>query len=521
MNQVSIFQKDYEKGSVEAELKTARDYFNSMGILPEWGTFELYSVYHCPKQTVVNKSKFYGVKIRAPYDFLTVAQKVETDLKTMQKEIAQNTDIQCYKQPGDKFDFLTNLRYPGNYTEEVTLFQEKGKILLIFFWGTWSTPSQTPLTQMNDILLKNAGEWKDKVQTICVGAEKHPNILKQRLEETPYEGFKHYEVIGRWDHEVFKMYGIRTNPYVILCDKEDTLVFSGYPNPADLEKVISDLIQGRKPEPQNTAASAESISEMEYKSLRNVLKEKGESLSKLNKQKNQQGFFGLGFMLKKTKVYNLGLELLRIRRTKLTINATVIDTQKAKLLEQVKGAFKGVDALCSIEIDALESFEFKYGKTCSKCSIELKENSPQYCCLTERKYYCVKCGENIDDQKCGIGKIVDPHPLLFVNPLDSSDPERILSNTVFGLGQKTTFADNEDEKSARNHPGVACDACSNELNNTTRWKCACCFDLDICGSCFEKLLQKDSNVKETLNKIGHAEESHPCVRFYFKAVKNQ
>lgn len=518
----SAFLKNYERTSVLTKLNQTKEYLISQGIQPDWGVFELISIYHCPKQNTIRKSQCFGAKVRVPFEHLSLAEKVDQDLKNNQKDLARAIDLQCNKHPGERFEPFIRASVPGTASEDLTITQEKGKILLMVFWGTWCKPSWSLPENVDTLLENNKSKWKDRVQAVCIAAERSKvNSLATLLKETPFANLTHYETQGRWDHPSIRMYGVRATPHVILCDAEGVIKYSGHPDKVSLESLINEMINGAKIEETTLTrhwSTKETIGSAEFKKIKGLLKgEAGKELYQMNDKKNREGFFGVGLNMKKTKVYDLALEPVVVNRTKLTLNVSVLDIEQENILSFIK---KNLGELppeyYDIQVEPQQSFKFEYGKNCVKCKVELSETKPQYYCPFDQLYYCEECGQFIDSQKKGTEKLVEEHPLLYVNAKRGDDLKRMIQSRVVGQWQMMVW---EEEEEGRNHPGIACDSCSGDLENTTRWKCVNCLDLDICGSCFEKLKPGDEDVKTALQKAGHDEESHSYIRFYYRAMK--
>ena len=521
----SVFLKNYDRSNVLTELNATKDYLMAQGIKPEWGIFELYSIYHCYKQNKIQKNKCFGAKVRVPYEQYALAEKIDLDIKTNQKKLARAIDLQCNKYPGDLFEPLQRLSLPGTSTEDISISHEKGKILLLAFWRTWCRSSLDLPQNLNAMLEKNKAQWKDKLQAICIGSEREsPNNLSKLLKSNPCDNLVHYEALGLWDHPSIRMYGIRAFPHIILCDKEGIIRYSGHPDKIALEDSINSILENVKSDSTTLITQwtdKPSIEATEFKTIKEQLEqEAGEELCKLNTTKNQRGFFGVGLTLKRTQVFDLALNSVASNLTKLTLNLSVLDIERERVTNLIEEKLNKLPKeLYEINAEALQSFKFEFGKNCTKCNGELPETKPQYFCPFDQLYYCKTCAEAIDSSKTGTEKLVEAHPLLYVNVRRADDLKRLILSRVSGALQCPVLEEGEEESYARNHAGIACDACTKDLVDTTRWKCVNCLDLDICGGCFEKLESGDDTVKNALRKAGHDEESHCYVRFYYKAVK--
>lgn len=82
-----------------------------------------------------------------------------------------------------KGDTLPKFDNVGKVYEEgkVTLQHKAGEVLLIDVWATWCGPCQKPMQHNQDMLVKNAEAWKDKVRIVAVSVDDDLENLKKRI----------------------------------------------------------------------------------------------------------------------------------------------------------------------------------------------------------------------------------------------------------------------------------------------------------------------------------------------------
>lgn len=143
---------------------------------------------------------------------------------------------------GDKLPNFGEIKKVGS-DEKVVLQHKAGEVLLIDIWATWCGPCQKPMQHNQDMLTKNAEEWKDKVRIVAVSVDDTETTIQDRIEKKKWTSIEHL-TLGSWDnsHDLIKLFEVSGIPFVCLVNKAGIVDYVGHPNGAKLDTRIPELI---------------------------------------------------------------------------------------------------------------------------------------------------------------------------------------------------------------------------------------------------------------------------------------
>jgi hypothetical protein len=87
----------------------------------------------------------------------------------------------------------------------------------------------------------------------------------------------------------------------------------------------------------------------------------------------------------------------------------------------------------------VDKINFGFGSKCSGCEIDLKDYEPQYYCFFCDIYFCPKCGDTVDETKCGSASLFHPHNLVWIDVKKISIDDK-----------KTSFVDAKKKSGMKN-----------------------------------------------------------------------
>jgi len=119
----------------------------------------------------------------------------------------------------------------------VDLANYRGKVVLIQYWATWSTPAKTDMATLKELWNKYGRSFA----IIGVNLDYEPENLKSYLAENPLPWQQIYEK-GGMDSRPANALGILTVPTMILVDQQGRVV-NRYVSTAELEAELKKLIR--------------------------------------------------------------------------------------------------------------------------------------------------------------------------------------------------------------------------------------------------------------------------------------
>ena len=114
----------------------------------------------------------------------------------------------------------------------------EGKIVLIKFWATWSTPCIMEFEELKKV----CKEYGDNLVVITIAIDKDTERVRNFIERNNIEWF----VVIDHDNTYLKTFNIDTLPTIILLNKEGIIVskITGYQPYELLKEYIDTLIKG-------------------------------------------------------------------------------------------------------------------------------------------------------------------------------------------------------------------------------------------------------------------------------------
>ena len=201
-----------------------------------------------------------------------------------------------------------------------------------------------------------------------------------------------------------------------------------------------------------------------------------------------------------------------------------------KLFNEFKELEKitNINDYISIDFDLIETLTLTIGFKCDICLHAFKENENQYFCYWCNYYFCVDCGETINEGKSGIEKLFHSHNLIYINV---GSKQFLKDIDLYKLGHNVVQRHFPD---TNNQSHIAhCDCCYNFILNCPRFICLNCRPgalafggyRDYCEQCFRILTNPSHNMhnqykNKCLKKDNH-DVNHNYLRVHYSSGNYQ
>ena len=122
--------------------------------------------------------------------------------------------------------------------ENISLSQYKGKVVLLYFWGSWCGPCRRSSPMLNEI--KNT--YGDKLEIIIVGIETEKGRWEQALSKDNLTWAHNISSLQRFDDPIALTYGVKEIPSAFLID-ETGIIIGVNPTHTHLKELLAMRIQ--------------------------------------------------------------------------------------------------------------------------------------------------------------------------------------------------------------------------------------------------------------------------------------
>lgn len=102
----------------------------------------------------------------------------------------------------------------------VNLSDERGRVVVILFWATWSVPSLRELARLKDVETEMKGQ---PVEFVCIALDEDRTALTAAVKAADLRWPVHYDGRG-WKGELVRSLGINALPTVWVLDRRGVLV---------------------------------------------------------------------------------------------------------------------------------------------------------------------------------------------------------------------------------------------------------------------------------------------------------
>jgi len=266
------FPKDYTKKTIEEDLAKVAAFFKSHDLD---GELSIRSIYYAQGGSKFQKTKSVIGEVELPYSEKSKVSALQKDLNK-DPFLKKAVEIKCHLKVGDKFPEISDVDKPLG-TEGLSLTHTPGTVMLVDFWATWCGPCQEPMAHNQQMLVKNANKWGDKVKIVGLSLDQDVMQLINRIKERGWNKVEHYILPGGFKHSGPVAYDCHGIPFVVLVDKNGTIVYTGHPQAVDLEKLINKHLEAKEGETfvaSKPKYESESGTPVEiYKKLRTAVKD--------------------------------------------------------------------------------------------------------------------------------------------------------------------------------------------------------------------------------------------------------
>lgn len=144
--------------------------------------------------------------------------------------------------------------------ETLSLWDLRGKVVLLDFWATWCAPCLEELPYVKDVYQRYHDQG---FEIVGISLDLDEEALRAFLEDEGITWPQYFDGRG-WENEVAKLYRVQAIPATFLLDRDGVIRYRD-PRGEELERAVAELIS-EAPEPEETlplpAAAPEPILEL-------------------------------------------------------------------------------------------------------------------------------------------------------------------------------------------------------------------------------------------------------------------
>ncbi len=119
---------------------------------------------------------------------------------------------------------------------KIELYSLRGNVVLLDFWASWCPPCRQSIPE----LLKINNDYKSKnFKMIGISIDYSMEDLKKFLAEKSVNWTQIYDN----SYDVNQHYNIDAIPHIYLLNKQGEIIYTGYPDPITLRKLIDEALQ--------------------------------------------------------------------------------------------------------------------------------------------------------------------------------------------------------------------------------------------------------------------------------------
>lgn len=112
----------------------------------------------------------------------------------------------------------------------VTRSNFAGKLLVLKFWSTTCAPCQPEMEDVNKMIARRKGDWKDKAAFVAVSLDEDAGKARDRIQSRGWAEFQHVWAESKksgFDSEIAKSFGILYVPHCYIVHPSGVVVWRG------------------------------------------------------------------------------------------------------------------------------------------------------------------------------------------------------------------------------------------------------------------------------------------------------
>ena len=375
----------------------------------------------------------------------------------------------------------------------------------------------------SDLISANKEKWLGKARIVGISVDQEHNEVVDRIHNKKWDNIEHH-IINKEipDSKYVKdLYGVKYIPRLVIINKFGKIAFLGFPGDIDLEKVINQLIEMNEDtfidfSKNNATSSISKEIKIDFLTYTMAMKKILDflSLTKTN--------YLTGSIVEEFVNYKISNNEILKSINNVTIKLSFREAEY-KIAEEVLSNFHSIISKDQIEtsLELMKILKITSGSNCSKCSVGIVEDYQYYCHICNL-YYCLACGNKVDESKSGMEKLIDIHNLIFIPKLN--DYSNIIVD-VDRLGKN--LASSNKEISDRNHEAY-CNGGCDSFSETSRFVCLTCNPgvcrnmNDYCQACINIFINPNhESYVEKMNDImendKHDIKNHVYLRLWYSS----